>query len=255
MASPDPAVYVWVRTTVDWADESGPHGRVKDEFRQRVDLWNGTFTLSYHAFRHEVARIARDNLACVRRAALAAWDDIPDGAVVLPVDDDDWFAPDIADALEERLDPGAIGCRWQAAYVEVPFGPGHAVHRLRMRLLPWTSPRWVCSTNNYALVKGPDSEEVARRHVHASRVYRAERERVRVLSGCLSLTNRTLASQTTLQFRRPAITKARLVRAYHAYRRLYRSRRVPRLDWAAEYVERMAVLMDGLRLREEARSA
>jgi hypothetical protein len=253
MTAADPAVYVWIRTTIDWADETGPRGRVKDEFRQRVEVWNETFTVSYHAFRHEVSRIARDNLAQVRGARVAAWHEIPDGAVVLPVDDDDWFAPDVADAIVAHLDPSAIGCRWTASYLEVSLGPGHSVHRMRLRLLPWTSPRWICSTNNYALVKGPASEDVARRHVHASRVYRAARDRVRVLPGHHSVTNRTLASQTTLQFRRPGISRARLVRAYRAYRTLYRSRRVPRLEWATEYVERMAALMEGLHLREATR--
>lgn len=249
MATRDPAVYVWPRTTVDWADETGPRGRVKEEFRQRVELWNATFTTSYHAFRREVARIAVDNLSRIEGARVTSWDEIPEGSVVLPVDDDDWFAPDVAQRIEAHREPAAIGYRWQAAYLEVPFDLGHAVHRARLRLLPWTGPRYVCSTNNYAVVKRPGAEELARRHVHASRVFEAERHRVRVLDGRHSLTNRTLASQTTLLFRRAVLRKASLERKYRAYRRLYRSRRVPRLDWAAEYVERMAELMDALTLR------
>jgi len=40
MATRDPAVHVWPRTTVDRADEMRPRGRVQEELRQRVEVWN-----------------------------------------------------------------------------------------------------------------------------------------------------------------------------------------------------------------------
>ena len=42
----------------------------------------------------------------------------PEGAVVLPVDDDDWFAPDIVRLLESQFEPGRIGLRWTPSYLE-----------------------------------------------------------------------------------------------------------------------------------------
>ena len=106
MATVEPDVHVWVRTAVDWRDEHGPGGQVNDAIRSRVELWNALFTLSYHEFRFEISEIARLNLSRIRGATTtAAWDEIPDGAVVLPVDDDDWFAPDTAEALDHASRP------------------------------------------------------------------------------------------------------------------------------------------------------
>jgi hypothetical protein len=59
-------------------------------------MWNQTFDLPYHVFRQRVRRIAELNLQRVENAVRARWDEIPDGALVAPVDDDDWFAPDSA---------------------------------------------------------------------------------------------------------------------------------------------------------------
>ena len=112
MATPEPDVHVWVRTAVDWQDEHGPGGQVNDAIRPRVELWNALFTLSYHEFRYEVSEIARLNLSRIRGATTEQWDDIPDGALVLPVDDDDWFAPDAAEVLAGSTTPPRFGYRW-----------------------------------------------------------------------------------------------------------------------------------------------
>ena len=71
--------------------------------------WNDTFNISYQRFRHRVEQIAQLNHSRVEGAVVSEWDEIPDGALVMPVDDDDWFVPGAAQALEAELDPEAIG--------------------------------------------------------------------------------------------------------------------------------------------------
>jgi hypothetical protein len=78
----------------------------------KLAAWDATFTVPYRAFRSELRRIAHLNLSSVEGATCAAWDAIPDGALVAPVDDDDWFAPDLVTVLGARHDPEAVAYRW-----------------------------------------------------------------------------------------------------------------------------------------------
>jgi len=105
-----PSVCIWVRTAIDWADEAALPARLEPAFPPKLELWNETFSIPYHRFRHEVCEIARLNLSRVAGATVRPWEEIPDGAIVLPVDDD-WFAPDIVERLTPRLDTAAIAKR------------------------------------------------------------------------------------------------------------------------------------------------
>jgi hypothetical protein len=105
---------------------------------------------------------------------------------------------------------------------------------------------WRCTTNNYALVKGPDVYELAVLHVRArDRFEELDPPRLPLR---LSAMNRTLASQTTLGFRKHAISRATLLRRYARYRRLYREPG-PVPAWCAPYLARMDALMAELELR------
>jgi hypothetical protein len=241
-------VFIWVRTSIDWGDDAALPSLVKPEFLAKLELWNETFSIPYSRFRHEVCEIARLNLSRVERALVRPWDEIPEGAVVLPVDDDDWFAPDIVRALESRFEPGRIGLRWSPSYLEVPVGLRHRLERLRERHLG-APPRHLCATNGYAFVRRPGMENIGLSHLAASALFERESTRVGVLSDGHSVVNRTLASQTTLFHRRPSISRRVVLRKYRRYRRLYRDRTVAGMPWTAEYVERMAQLMDQLEPR------
>ena len=87
-------------------------------------------------------------------------------------------------------------------------------------------------------------ENIGLSHLAASALFERESARVGVLSDGHSVVNRTLASQTTLFHRRPSISRRVVLRKYRRYRRLYRDRAVAGMPWTAEYVERMAQLMD-----------
>lgn len=195
-------------------------------------------------------QIARQNLSRVEHAKVSPWEEIPDGALVAPVDDDDWFAPDLAHALQDAHEPQASGYFWTSSFLEVPIDFGHRVFLLRRALFPSTPPRWLCSTNSYAAVKRPDTELLLQKHTVASERFGApEQLRVRRIERRLSIMNRTLASQTSLGFLRPTIRRGELLRKAHRYRALYAAEVMPELAWCRPYVRMMADLMQRLRVK------
>ncbi|MEO8605096.1 MAG: hypothetical protein ABI629_21190 [bacterium] len=237
-------LYLWVRSTVNWEDERQFRAQLDAAFAVKVDLWNGTFDMPYHRFRHEVRRIAQLNLARVENAAVRSWDEIPDGALVAPVDDDDWFAPQVATVLERMHEPDAIGYSWTSSFIEVPINLRHRLDLLRHALFPATRPFWICTTNNYAVLKRPDTTLMLEKHTVASVGFGGEHaRRVRRIDQRLSAMNRTLASQTSLGFLRPTIRRAELLRKFRRYQALYKEPLAPELAWCRPYSEMMADLM------------
>jgi hypothetical protein len=242
-------LYLWIRATASWSDERAFRAQLDPAFASKVEVWNDTFDVPYHRFRDQVRQIARLNLSRVEHAKVSSWEEIPDGALVAPVDDDDWFAPDLARALEGAHDPQAIGYLWPSSFLEVPIDFGHRVFLLRRALFPSTPPRWLCSTNSYAAVKRPDTELVLRKHTVASERFGSEPLRVRRIDRRLSIMNRTLASQTSLGFLRPTIRRSELLRKARRYRALYAAPVGPELAWCRPYVRMMAELMQRLRVK------
>jgi hypothetical protein len=243
-------VYIWVRTTLDWADEEAVLAGVRPGFRPRIDLWNRTFNLPFHVFRHRVREIARLNHARVEGAVCADWDEIPRGALVLPVDDDDWFSPDAARVLDRARDPDAAGYVWEGRWLEVPMSLGHRVYLLRRRLLPWSAPKWICSTNTYALPKEEWATPLLGNHVDASRYFEGRAGSLKRLPGGLSVANRTLASQTALRRDLPTLSRGALIAKFRRYKQIYDRPTPAELAWCRPYKEAMAELMAALELAE-----
>jgi hypothetical protein len=246
------AIHIWVRRPLDWEDEEAVVAQLADS--SMVPLWNATFSITYQRFRHRVAQIAQLNHSRVEGAVVSGWDEIPDGALVVPVDDDDWFAPGAARMLEAETDPDAIAYLWTSRWIEVPIDLGHRLYLLRRRLFPRTPPKWICSTNNYAMVKSPETRKPLGDHVSGSRWFDGPVERgdpsVKRIDPPLSVANRTLASQTTLlTLRKREIGRRELLRKYRRHIELYERPLPPELDWCRPYVEMMAGLMGELEIR------
>lgn len=244
-------IYIWPRTAIDWSDDEAWRNQVSPALQPKLALWNETFNIPFNTFRARVCEIAALNLSRVEGAPRARWDEIPNGVLVVPVDDDDWLAPDLARVLDGHQSSNAPGYHWIASFVEVPFSRGHALGLLRRRLFPRTPPRWICSTNNYAMVKEPDNRELLGNHTRASRWFESEGAgRVRRIDQRLSVMNRTLGSQTTLGVQPPAaLSRAQLLRKFRRYRTLYRGPVPHELVWCQPYMDLMADLMDTLELR------
>ena len=242
-------VHIWVRSTLPWNDDAAFRAQVDPSFEPCLRVWDASFEMPYNHFRARVYDIAQANLTNVRGAKVSDWDDIPEGALVLPVDDDDWFAPHAAETLKRELRPATPAYVWEASFAETPTWMGHRLYLARRRLLPWTPPRWSCSTNSYAMEKAEGRQELLRLHTRASAwVDRAPPGAVRFLGERLSMMNRTIASQT--QLRRgdpPAVaTPDEMRRKLARYRRLYRRLQRSAAPWARPYLAMMGDLVDEL---------
>lgn len=247
-------IYIWIRRTVDWDDEEAAVAQLTDPWlKPKVPLWNATFNISYQRFRYRVAQIAQLNHSKVEGAVRANWEEIQDGDLVLPVDDDDWFSPDAAQTLQSELAPHVSGYYWPSRWIEVPIDLGHRLYLLRRRVLPWTRPKWLCATNNYAMVKGPSAKQLLGSHIRASEWFEAQlataNSSVRRIDRGLNLANRTLASQTTLSQKKVMISSSELIRKFRRYKKLYARPLPPELAWAGPYMAMMAELMEELQIR------
>lgn len=228
--------------------------------------------MPFSDFRRAVADIATQNFQAVRGAVVEEWDFIPDGAIVLPCDDDDWFAPNAAEVISTTMGP-AVGCMiWRQSVLEVPINLRHACEKKLRFLIPWLRPRWLCATNNYAIRKSQSNRAAMLSHLRASRMFQ-EHKSVHILES-LSLQNRHLGSSTSLVARAgsylaevdgklqvqnvsvpenlqsmPKGVSRRLLSRLERYQKLYASYRPERADlaWAAPYVHEMQNLTMSLK--------
>jgi hypothetical protein len=275
---PAETVYICIRLTAAWEDEAGYRSRLIAGLVPHIDAWDATFRTSYREFRAAIAEITMASLRAVRGAVIAPYEEIPEGAVVMPCDDDDWTAPHAAEALVEPFASGCDCAVWKQSVVQVPVDWMHAL-KVRAGNL-WQGfhpPRWFCSTNNYALRKRAGSHSLVMSHMLASKRFVGDPDVLHV-GRRLTLQNRNLASQTSIARVRypylehfngvvrlanlhnpageqPSPLNARnarhLLGKFEKYRRLY-DRYVPQdpdLEWATPYVHAMRDLTLSLKLR------
>ena len=242
-------IYICIRQTTNWANEAEFWSQLPCEFKPTIHVWNQSFNIPYHLFRQRVREISRLNIAAVKNAVCLNWKDVPDGALVLPVDDDDWFAENVGIALEKARDDRRHGYRWHSSFLEVPIDFGHRLYLLKRRLFR-TPPKWICTTNNYAVLKSNYSEPLFRSHIRASEWFQSHPEDVREVGTGLSVMNRTLASRTSLALMHPetckVIRQRTLLHKYRQYRALYKRPPAKELAWCDPYVRMMNDLMNEL---------
>lgn len=237
-------IYLWTRSTLDWQDEEAFWRQLRPELLEPVRLWNRSFRLPFHLFRHRLRQLSLANLREVRGAELADWDAIPEGALVVPIDDDDWLAPDLAEQLAAVSSPEWQAYRWISGFLEVPTTLRHELGLVRRRWLSETPPRHLFHTNNYAMPKTAENAPLLGRHTLADRHFKAGAlPRVRYLNASASLMNRTMASTTTLWSIRGVLGPLRLALKERRYRRLYSGPVPNELAWSAPYRDAMAQLM------------
>jgi hypothetical protein len=236
-------VYLFVRKTTDWGNEAVFRAQLDPGFAPKVQTWNNTLSMPYHVFRARLCEIADATHGRSGGTKAYQWRDIPDGAIVLPTDDDDWFAPGVARHIAGAMQRGADGCLWTQSVVEIPINFMHRVNLAARKFIPAIGPKWLCATNNYAFRKKPGSERLIG-HMGASKAFASDQMRSARLSERMSIHNRTLASITSLAFTKPTISAHYLRRKAKQYERLYRKPALASgLEWTGPYVRQMAELM------------
>ena len=241
-------LHICVRETLPWHDETAVAAALLPDVRPKVELWNATFHLPYAAFRLRLTRIARENLSRIENAKLTRLEETPPGALVVPVDDDDWLSPEIGARLLAERDRALQGFHWNRYILETPRRP---------RRWPWARERrWAdtsrhtCASNNYAIRNLPELSVAIGSHMRASEIFDANPGRVTRLDAWLSLQNRNLASQSTLGRATSELTRDALIEKFRRHRALYDRWRLPReLAWAQPCLIAMAELMHELRLQ------
>jgi hypothetical protein len=246
-----PIVHVCIRQTLDWRDPALVEARILPAFRPKLRAWNATFTLPYHAFRQRVRVIAEQNLGRVEGAVHTRLEDVPAGDLIVPIDDDDWLAPGLVTQLRWAHDAAATGYLWTRAALE--HVPRWVKIRRRLAVMAGRRERFVCKTNNYALVNEPRLASLALDHVEASGYFEAHPSSIRRIPATLAVQNRSLGSQTTLAWGRPTIAPGELVALLRRHRALYASWTPPAgLEWAAPCVAAMRELMCEIEIRAPA---
>lgn len=254
-------LYIGIRKTLDWHDEALVDARILPSFRPKYDQWNATFTVRYAAFRQRLKEIAAANLARVQGARVVPLDEVPPGAWVLPIDDDDWLAPDLVERVGPSLVHGAAGCCWVHSIVQAPRPRPQAswwrkLRRRRRARRPVEvgaeggKGPYVCGTNNHILANTPAHAPLLLDHTEASRFAEEHPSRMPRLPLMLSVQNRNLASQTSLAWGQPTIRREDLLAAWRRHVDLYpRIRLAAGLAWAAPYVEQVADLTRSVQVR------
>ena len=240
-------IHVCVRRTLEWSDEALVAERLRPDFRAKFDTWNATFDLPYAAFRQRLKEIAQLNLSRVESAALTLLEEVPPGELIIPVDDDDWFAPNVAHEIRRASEPGRVGYHWMRQVIS----PSRRRRKFRIRLRrKKLGGRYSCATNNYAVVNTPELAPLTLNHKGASEYFDAHPTQVARIPKTLAIQNRNVASQTALAWRRPRIARDELIEVFHRYRDIYATWKLrPELNWAQPCVDRMAELMEEIRIR------
>lgn len=242
-------VHIWVRRTLDWKDEALVTENLIPEARPLVAAWNATFTIPYHLFRQRMKDVAALSLSRVEGARCTSrLEDIPDGALLVPVDDDDWLAPTLAQRLLDAYDPDATGYLWERDLIE----PQSSLLRVRRRFARWRGrpTKYTCKTNNYAVRKASELEPLAMVHLRASRFFDAHPSEIRRVDGTLAVQVRNPASLSEFRRMSRIATPESLGEMSKRYRNLYGGWRLSSgVRWAQPYLDEMSSLMGELRIR------
>ena len=156
---------IWERTAINWSSmdmdaffkqENKIFKRYEELLRFCIPVWNETFHLEYPQFRAELQLIANEN-----RGNLPGVDEIirgesdfaqyidsaADDTIIVPVDDDDWFAPDLV-RLKTIFEQGKFR---YVIWPQLIIGPNRKDYMYRVLKVPEQD---IPESNNFAFTVG-----------------------------------------------------------------------------------------------------
>jgi hypothetical protein len=244
-------IVVCIRRTLPWEDEDAAMAALEPGLVPKAALWNATVSIRYAPFRSRLKQIALENVSRVANAKLVPLEDAPPGALVVPMDDDDWLSPDLANRLLAEHDPACDGIVWTRSIFEANRRASWLRWLLRGSESRRDTSRWTCATNNYAVRNHGDIAEVVGDHTRASIWFEARARRIQTIHAHLSVQNRNPASKTALsKWGGRLYTREELIASLERHRALYRRVRLSReLAWAKPHLAAMRELIAELRVR------
>ena len=124
-------------------------------------------------------------------------DEVPDDAVVVPIDPNDWLAPELARRIEAARDTACIAWHWRREVLSVPHEDGRKGLSLWRRRRRRSEPD-LCGGCNYAITNRTAFAAVIASPHSASDYFAANGNFVRELPQTLGIENRSLASRSSL---------------------------------------------------------
>lgn len=244
---------------MDWSDKESVEQKMKKGFPHfipKVTMWNSIFNIPFSDFRQMLKSIATENHRNVKGAIYtSSTKDIPSNSIIIPTDDDDWFAPDLACRVQDSYGSIWIGYLWRR-YIVGDRGEKESLRRdclcetnnyaLNDATLPMPSSSWEYPSPRYPLLwhtGGPSN---------ADAFFRSQpKDLIKEISppNLLAVWNMTMASQTSLQQDKATLTREEIIEIYLRYKDLYRSWNLPdELSWAIPHMRSMSLLMDVLHI-------
>ena len=180
--APPPDVCIFVRSNIDWLNFDY---KVKFGAERQVGFWNDVFKMPYHIFRHRLQQLAERNLNDLGLPVVKDIKQALTHTVVIPVDDDDWFSPDLNAVVRREFDLTMPVLTWKCHFLTED---GASIDN-----------RFLCCTNSYAVNTKAGTPEVIPciyDHTFADKTFRPK---YKCVDWKLGATNRTLASAVILR--------------------------------------------------------
>ncbi len=191
-------IILGVRSMSDWQVGqnllTSPWG---DGWEKRLQWWDEVFSMPYHTYRFNLQKIAKENWSRIEGldsiVSIRSWQpELFHDAIIVPIDDDDWLAPQICHVIRNQIQPDTTAISWQADRIECPHC--YAINTCGDANFYITNG--YALTPNYRDAVGDEQfKDSLLWHVHAAD---HAKEHSRHLASVLGAAPRTWASVTTL---------------------------------------------------------
>lgn len=185
-------------------DPYKPHAELKEIMEHSViETWNNFFAMDFFSYRQEVASIARHNLNNIKCrivkgfAEFGHWLALKEDEVVVPVDDDDWFSPDIINLGTSFREQDNLVCWNKSTFKTFNRSKFYLSKGFRLASNNWAVRKsWLQSLNTktaYDFILG------SHRHSQTYVEHNLSKDKINVLDANLSVYVRHLGSLVLLR--------------------------------------------------------